>query len=171
MPVVEIETSSEEDEEVVYMEEGDSDISEFDTELDEDRLPLITEKFKKLTRSPQEGDYVLVLLDSKKLKVYYVAKITEIIDANKYGVSFMRLKVKDNMKFYMPLEPNLSEIHIDEIKMILPQPLINKLCLSCPCDAKYEVALIYHNHLLILFWIFLVFINIFIFCKLKFILR
>lgn len=54
---------------------------------------------------------MLVLLDAKKLKVYYVAKIIDVISAYKYDVSFMRLKVKDMMKFQMPLEPDMSEIH------------------------------------------------------------
>lgn len=124
MAMIDLE-SSEEDEDVVYMEEGDSDISEFSEELDEDGLPLVTEDFKKLTRSPKEGDYVLVLLDANKLKVFYVARITEVINTNKFVASFMRLKVKDNMKFHMPLEPDLSEIHMKEIKMILPLPQIN----------------------------------------------
>lgn len=102
---------------------------------------------------------MLVLLDAKKLKVYYVAQITEVIICNKFGVSFMRLKVKDNMKFYMPLENDFSEIHMNEIKMILPPPQINgwkfRNSTYVLRDTKYEVALIFHFLLLILWEIIL----------------
>lgn len=37
----------------------------------------------------------------------------------------MRLQRKENMKYKMPLEPDLAEVHIKDIKMILPPPQVN----------------------------------------------
>lgn len=47
------------------------------------------------------------------------------MDETTYVASFMRVKSKLIMKFCMPLEPDLAEIKIDDIKMILPLPKIN----------------------------------------------
>lgn len=38
----------------------------------------------------------------------------------------MRIKNKENMNFYMPLELDLAEVELKDIKMILPPPHINK---------------------------------------------
>lgn len=86
---------------------------------------MVTENFKRIDRKPQEGDYVMVGFETKKLEIFYVALITEVISANAYGVSFLRVKNKTEMKFYSPLEQDLSEIRMTDIKMILPQPKIN----------------------------------------------
>lgn len=59
----------------------------------------------------------MVCFETKKLEIYYVALITEIISTNVYGASFMRLQNKTEMKFRMPLEPDLSEIRLTDIKI------------------------------------------------------
>ncbi|KAJ2945327.1 hypothetical protein O0L34_g9416 [Tuta absoluta] len=120
------ETSEEEDITVVCL--SDSDLSNIDDEKEEDSdddLPLVTGNFNKLDRNPKDGEYVMVCFETKKLLIHYLALITEKISTNTYGVSFMRLKNKSEMKFVMPLEPDLSEIKLSDIKMILPQPKIN----------------------------------------------
>lgn len=75
----------------------------------------------------------MVSFNAKRIKIYYAAVITEVINAETYGVSFMRLITKENMKYKMPLEPkykmplepDLSKAHIKDIKMILPLPQVN----------------------------------------------
>uniref|UniRef100_A0A2H1VRL1 SFRICE_011313 n=1 Tax=Spodoptera frugiperda TaxID=7108 RepID=A0A2H1VRL1_SPOFR len=118
------ESTSEEEELEMKSEVSETEISEIDESEDEKEMFVIRGNFEKLTRKPAEDDYVLVVFDTKNIKVYYVAKIIEI-DKPNYGVSFMRLINKETMKFRMPLEPDLANIQIKDIKMILPPPKIN----------------------------------------------
>ena len=119
------ETSEEEEEKVVCLSESDLSGLEEDEEIDDfDDLPILNEPFDNLKRKPIEGDYVLIQFITKKMNVYYAAIVVEKIGAN-YGVSYMRVKSKEKMKFYMPLEPDLAEVSPKEIKIILPKPQIN----------------------------------------------
>lgn len=103
---------------------SDRENSDIEDEEDEDFI-MINGNFEKLKRKPQENDYVLVLFKTKKIKIFYVGIIIEKMDETTYVASFMRVKSKLIMKFCMPLEPDLAEIKIDDIKMILPLPKIN----------------------------------------------
>lgn len=108
------------------MPEPSNDKSAMDEVYEDDEdFSVIRGNFGKLTRRPAEDDYVLVMFIAKNLKVYYVGKIIEIEGNDCYGVSFMRLLNKANMKFRMPLEPDLASVELKEIKMILPAPKIN----------------------------------------------
>lgn len=49
-----------------------SDIDEEEDDTDED-LPLVTENFKRIDRKPQEGDYVMVGFETKKLEILYTS--------------------------------------------------------------------------------------------------
>lgn len=106
------------------LEDSETEISEIDESEDEEEMFVVRGNFDKLTRNPVEDDYVLVVFDAKNIKVYYVAKIIEV-DKPYYGVSFMRLMNKETMKFRMPLEPDLANVQLKDIKMILPPPKIN----------------------------------------------
>lgn len=117
------ESTSEEEFETV-LEDSETEISEIDESKDEEEMFVVRGNFDKLTRNPVEDDYVLVVFDAKNIKVYYVAKIIEV-DKPYYGVSFMRLMNKETMKFRMPLEPDLANVQLKDIKMILPPPKIN----------------------------------------------
>lgn len=114
------------EEETGIMPEPSNDKSAMDEVYEDDEdFSVIRGNFGKLTRRPAEDDYVLVMFIAKNLKVYYVGKIIEIEGNDCYGVSFMRLLNKANMKFRMPLEPDLASVELKEIKMILPAPKIN----------------------------------------------
>lgn len=80
---------------------------------------------RTLPQTPLEKDYVLVLFNTKKLEIYYVAKILEVINSEEYFVSYLRLKEKENLRFSMPLEPDLATVRVEDIKFILPLPQVN----------------------------------------------
>lgn len=118
------ETTSEEDL-VTVPELSETEISDMEVSEDDEEIPVIRGNFENLTRRPVANDYVLVIFKAKNIDVYYVAKIIEVDDEDNYGVSFMRLLNKENMKFRMPIEPDLANVTLNEIKMILPLPKIN----------------------------------------------
>lgn len=118
------ETSSEEDvEEPPVL--SDTDVSDVHDSEDESMFTVIRGNFQKFSRKPVVGDFVVVAFNTNKTKVYYVAEIIKIRDYNTYGASFMRIKNKELMKFTMPLEPDLAEVKLNDIKIILPSPKIN----------------------------------------------
>lgn len=55
----------------------------------------------------------------KKLEVYYAEEVVERPGIIKCGISLMRLKSEENIKFYIPLELDSAEINIKYIKLIL----------------------------------------------------
>lgn len=67
----------------------------------------------------------MVLFKTKKLEIFYVAKILEVINSEEYFVSYLRLKDKENLRFSMPLEPDLAAVRVEDIKFILPPPQVN----------------------------------------------
>lgn len=119
------ESETSEDENIpVYLTDSDDVSITGGNDSDDDEFMVISGKFEDLNHKPRENDYVLVLFHTKKINVYYVAVIVEVIDVQRYMVSYMRVKSKQNMKFTMPVEPDLAEVNISEIKMILPSPKI-----------------------------------------------
>lgn len=104
---------------------SDTDVSDVHDSEDEDMFTIIRGNFQKLPRKPVVGDFVFVAFNTNKIKVYYVAEIIEVCDNNTYGASFMRIKNKELMKFKMPLEPDLAEVNLNDIKIILPSPKIH----------------------------------------------
>lgn len=83
----------------------------------------LTERFSKLTRSPDEGDYVLVVFASKEEK-YFVSKILEKED-NDGNLQISYLKKTNCDKYFMqPSVPDIQSVNISEIKVILPNHLI-----------------------------------------------
>lgn len=123
----EIESDSESEEEMNITLTQESGSSDLDEEIDDDNngWPILTENFEPLSRKPSENDYVLVLLQTKKLALYYVAQILEVINTEEYFVSYLKLKDSENMRFSMPLEPDFASVGAEDIKFILPSPQIH----------------------------------------------
>lgn len=107
------------------VEYEDSETSETDLESDEEEEEIIDEDFPDLQRNPTIDDYVLVLLQSKKRVVYYIAKILETENDIEYCVSYLKLKDRLNKTFIFPLEPDIGNVKLNDIKMILPRPCIS----------------------------------------------
>lgn len=121
--MIDTDESTSEEELGIVPEVSETEISDIDGSEDEEML-VVRGNFEKLTRKPVVNDYVLVVFNVKNIHVYYVGKIIEV-DISDYGVSFMRLMNKETMKFRMPPEPDLANVNLKDIKMILPQPKIN----------------------------------------------
>lgn len=92
---------------------------------DSGNIILIDKDLKKsLPYSPQEGEYVIVPLATKKQSSLYIGKILEERnDALELYVSFLRRK-PGTQKFLMPNKPDLSIVKEDDVKFILPKPLM-----------------------------------------------
>ncbi|CAF4844387.1 unnamed protein product [Pieris macdunnoughi] len=98
-------------------------------EKDNQGYEIIDEDFTDLQRKPMINEYVLVLLQCKKRAVYYVAKILEIETDDEYCVSYLKLKDRQNKTFMFPLEPDMANVKVSDIKMILPPPCVRyKTC-------------------------------------------
>lgn len=115
------ETDSDESAEEIILE-SDTDV---DTDLnlsDDDDDRVIDENFSPLCQKLKLDDFVLILLESKKQAVYYVAKIVAEEADNEYLVSFLKLKREEQPCFIFPLEPDLAVVNLSDIKFILPPP-------------------------------------------------
>lgn len=110
--------------------EGEEIILESDTELESDEEDdqgneIIDEDFPDLQRKPLVDEYVLVLLQSKKRVVYYIAKILEIDSDDEYCVSYLKLKDRRTKTFMFPIEPDMAHVKLSDIKIILPSPNVS----------------------------------------------
>ncbi|CAH2095091.1 unnamed protein product [Euphydryas editha] len=99
--------------------------SETDLESDEEDEQVIDEDFPDLQRKPMIDEYVIVLLQSKNRVVHYIAKIVEDYGDDEYGVSYLKLKDRLNKTFMFPLEPDMANVTLSDIKMILPPPCVS----------------------------------------------
>lgn len=108
----------------IVPELSESDISDLNSFDGDEEFYVIHDNFEPLSRKPIAGDYVLVLFVTK-IEIYYIVQVLDFITANTYEVSFLRMKNKENMTFFLPLESDLAEINIKDTKMILPEPKIN----------------------------------------------
>lgn len=96
-------------------------IEEMDMSSEEDNAEVVTKRFPPLTKSPVEGDYVLVVLGSKKEK-YFVGKILKEEDNDgDLEISYLK-KTNYDKRFVQPSVPDIHSVNILEIKMILPKP-------------------------------------------------
>lgn len=117
-------------------EESESEVSEVEdmileseTEVDSDEEDdryedIIDSDFPNLQRQPMVDEYVLVLLQSKKRVVYFIAKILDTEKDGEYCVSYLKLKDRLNKTFMFPLEPDMANVKLSDIKMILPPPRV-----------------------------------------------
>lgn len=79
--------------------------------------------FEELHRDPLVGDYVLIEFKNDKRNVYFIGNVTQRKDdENDVEVSFLRKSSKVKGKFVVPNVPDVSSVHIGDIKMILPNP-------------------------------------------------
>lgn len=120
--------SDDDDYELPYQHTNDDDnwIENDEEEGDENAITEIFLEKNPLPRNPEEGDYVLVLFCTKRQKVYYVAKVLQAIRVTQeYNVSFLRLKIRSRHQFCIPDIPDLSFVQKDDIKFILPKPIIS----------------------------------------------
>lgn len=89
----------------------------------------VAKQFPALSKTPSEGDYVLVEFQTKmkhKFK-YYVAKVLKDIDKDKdFEVSYFRRKSTGPDKFQLPPVPDLASTPLDSIKLILPKPTFHE---------------------------------------------
>lgn len=111
-------TSSSESDDPI-LSSGDDDTESFSDLLQE---------FPSLTEEPKKHDHVLVQFEIPKLKqpVYYVGKILTEIDQNReYEISFFRRSSKVANAFVSPNAIDISMVHLDRIKMILPSPKLH----------------------------------------------
>lgn len=118
-----LKSDSEEDDEVVLDDDSADDDNWLDDE--ENQENIITEELlvNPLTELPREGQYVLVQFESKKQRVFYVAKVLEERNNDlEFYVSYLRHR---KGQFTMPNAPDLAYVKDDNIKMILPNPTLN----------------------------------------------
>ena len=106
------------------VDESDTSSDDEESENGEEMFKIDPNKFSKLTRKPQEDDYVLVKFQGKKMmNKFCVGKI--IGDEDEDGdleISYLRESAKVDELFVMPNIPDLASVHISEIKVILPAP-------------------------------------------------
>lgn len=104
---------------------GDNDMTDEDEKPDESSVILTDELLAKpLLRQPRAGEYIIVQLATKKYKSFFIGKVME--DRNKafeYYVSFLTRKTGTE-KFLMPENPDLSLVKDEDVKFILPKPLV-----------------------------------------------
>lgn len=98
--------------------------TELDSDNEDNEMVVIDENFPDLQRKPKINEYVLVLLRSKKQVVYYIAKILETENDDEYCISFLKLKDRFRKTFMFPLEPDMANVKINDIKLILPPPCV-----------------------------------------------
>lgn len=99
---------------------------EIGVDTDEEEI-ILRDDFSPLQRSPRVNDFVIILFKSKNDKIYYVAKILEILDDDEdcdFYVSCLKLKSKYQQKFIEPKEPDTAGVNIDDVKFILPFPKV-----------------------------------------------
>lgn len=114
-------SESEDDNDDIFLQNE----SESDWEEEEENDGQITEENFKLPlpRPPQEGEYVLVEFFTKKQTIYYVGKVLEGRNNSlEYFISFLRRK--GHGKFHLPNVPDLSMTKEQDIKVILPKPIL-----------------------------------------------
>lgn len=104
---------------------GDNDMTDEDEKPDESSVILTDELLAKpLLRQPRAGEYIIVQLATKKYKSFFIGKVME--DRNKafeYYVSFLTRNTGTE-KFLMPENPDLSLVKDEDVKFILPKPLV-----------------------------------------------
>ncbi|KAJ2937102.1 hypothetical protein O0L34_g19464 [Tuta absoluta] len=118
-----VETSDDSDEE--FQASGSSSGGERYISISEDEEIMLDDNFPPLSRDPREGEYVIIVFTSKKDKVYYIAKILEIIDDDDdfdFSVSYLKLKSKAKQKFIDPIDIETAGVSLQDIKYILPAP-------------------------------------------------
>lgn len=103
-------------------EVSETELNDVDGSEDNEDMLDLRGNFEKLTCKPVEDDYALLVFDAKNVEV--LEKIIEV-DIPNYGVSFMGLINKETMKFRMPLESDLANVQLKDIKILMPQPKIN----------------------------------------------
>lgn len=80
--------------------------------------------FEELARIPVKDDYVLVEFkeSTKKLPVYYVARILEVQSNGDFFVTYLRKSTKMRDKFIFPVLQENSIVQLSDIKLLLPEP-------------------------------------------------
>lgn len=110
----------------IVPEISETEISDMDVSEDDEEMLVVRRNFEKLTCKPAE-DYVLVVFEAKNINDYYVGQWARLLKFTiPTTVSFMRIINKETMKFQMTLEPDLANVQLKDIKMILPQPKIKE---------------------------------------------
>lgn len=97
-----------------------------DDDDEEDAKVILTETDLEnpLPHSPQEGEYVIVQLTSKRQRLLYIGKVME--ERNRkldYYISFLKRK-SGTERFVMPDNPDLSLVNESDLKYILPVPSV-----------------------------------------------
>ncbi|CAH0562830.1 unnamed protein product [Brassicogethes aeneus] len=89
--------------------DNDNDWFEED-EMEVDENVLTEERLEQpLARQVEQEEFVLVLFCTKKQRVFYTAKVLDILnDDMEYYVSFLRLQFKSQQQFCMPNVPDLA---------------------------------------------------------------
>lgn len=105
--VVPAEDSSESSEVEEIILDSETDL---ESDKEDNELVVLDENFPDLQRKPKIDEYVLVLLQSKKQVVYYIAKILETENDDEYCVSFLKLKDRLHKTFIFPLEPDMANV-------------------------------------------------------------
>ncbi|XP_072396451.1 uncharacterized protein [Diabrotica undecimpunctata] len=106
----------------------------------EDPIPDLTEE---LTRPPTKNNFVLVQFTTKNL-IYFVGKILNVLGKDEFEISFMRKSAKVTGKFFFPTNPDISVVRLEDIKMLLPQPILSGSTSRQNAYMSFEIN--FNNH-------------------------
>jgi hypothetical protein len=112
--------------EIISSNEEDEEMSLHDSNDDEtDWIPEPQPSaFEELDKDPEPGDFVLVQFEAKN-NVFYVGKVVNLQKlTNDIEVNFLRKSAKIGDHFVFPHEPDVSTVPLEDVKLILPPPVL-----------------------------------------------
>lgn len=97
--------------------EAENDKNDSDSSSD---LPL------SCLATPKEGDFVVVKFPSKPVK-HYIGKLLTDNDNDEFDVSYLRKSAKVDNSFYLPLEPDMATVALEDIEIVVPLLRLSKI--------------------------------------------
>ncbi len=103
----------------------------------------VFEKFLRQKGAP--NDYILVMFETEKKPVFYIAQIL-VVHEEEYYVSFMRKTTGNinNVTFSFPKEVDTAFTRKKDAILVLPPPTSSGT--KCQCPNKVRVANMTHDH-------------------------